>query len=177
MKGVILYGPPASGKDSITAALHEINPVYCLFPRVKVGPGRTSGYRMATGQEAEQLRKQGEVVWENARYSSSYIIDRSFLLDHIGRSITVVHLGQTQAVSEVTKAIPEASWTVAYLWCPRDIAAIRIRARNTNDDEERLRAWDATEPLQDADLFIDTSKISIEQAAKLIDRFQKEASR
>ncbi|BCJ44717.1 hypothetical protein GCM10010168_15300 [Actinoplanes ianthinogenes] len=173
MKGVILYGPPAAGKDSITAALHEINSAYRLFPRIKVGSGRTSGYRMATTAEIEHLRERGEVVWENARYSSSYIIDRSFLIDHIGRSITVVHLGQVPAVSEVTRAVPEASWAVVYLWCPRDVAATRIRERNTDDDDERLRAWDATEPLQGADLFIDTSIMSIQQAASLIDGFWK----
>lgn len=177
MKGVILYGPPAAGKDSITVALHEINPDYCLFPRVKVGPGRTSGYRMATATEVTHLRERGEVVWENARYSSTYIIDRSFLVDHVRESISVVHLGQVPAVSEVKKAVPEASWTVVYLWCPRDIAAARIRSRNTNDDDERLRVWDATEPLPAADLFVNTSIMSIQQAAKLIDEFRKEASR
>jgi hypothetical protein len=46
---------------------------------------------------------------------------------------------------------------VVYLWCPRAVAAERIEARATGDTAERLRVWDATDPLHDADLILNTA--------------------
>ncbi|MFD0564440.1 hypothetical protein ACFQ2M_22355 [Kitasatospora saccharophila] len=46
--GIILYGPPASGKDTITAALIEQDPRLAQFARLKIGGGRSQGYRMGT---------------------------------------------------------------------------------------------------------------------------------
>ncbi|RZU52523.1 guanylate kinase [Krasilnikovia cinnamomea] len=175
MRGVILYGPPASGKDTVTKALHKIDPSYQLFPRIKIGSGRTTGYRMVSGEVADALRARGDIVWENARYSSRYLIDRPHLLAHLGQFYTVVHLGQVPAVAEVVRATPDATWHVVFLWCPRDVAATRIRARATGDDSARLAAWDATEPLPDADLFLDTSLVSAEDAARQIMSFPRNA--
>lgn len=39
--GVILYGPPGAGKDTVTAELVQQDPSYALFERLKAGPGRT----------------------------------------------------------------------------------------------------------------------------------------
>ncbi|TQS03808.1 guanylate kinase, partial [Microbispora hainanensis] len=42
--GVVLYGPPASGKNTITAAMHRHDPRFRLLPKLKVGAGRADGY-------------------------------------------------------------------------------------------------------------------------------------
>jgi len=36
--GVLLYGPPAAGKDTVSAALIAVDARYVLFERLKVGP-------------------------------------------------------------------------------------------------------------------------------------------
>jgi ATP-dependent 26S proteasome regulatory subunit len=36
--GVILYGPPGAGKDTITAELSRLRPEFTLFQRLKAGP-------------------------------------------------------------------------------------------------------------------------------------------
>lgn len=170
MTGIVLYGPPAAGKDTITSALHELDHRYTLFPRLKVGPGRTTGYRMTDEATAKALRAGGDVVWENHRYGARYLIDRPSLAQRLATGVPVVHLGQRPAIDAVTAAVPGAQWFVVYVWCPRDVAERRIIARGTGDTAARLAAWDATEPLPDGDLTINTAETSPRDAAHQINR-------
>lgn len=168
MKGVILYGPPAAGKDTITAELTTINRQMRLFRRLKVGGGRTDTYRMTDARHVDFLRARGEILWENARYNALYLIDRPALLEHLAAGMPVLHLGQVEAVEAIRKAVPDCRWLVVSLICNRRTAQARISARSTGDDAARMRAWDETAPLPRADLTIDTAALSAEQSAKLI---------
>jgi guanylate kinase len=168
MRAVILYGPPASGKDTITRALSDRNGNYRLYQRLKVGAGRTDGYRLTTRSHLDELRKSGEIVWENRRYNAVYAIGKTSLAEEMRSAIPVVHLGQAEAVATLTNAVP-GQWIVAYLWCSREVAETRIIERNTGDTEDRLRAWDETKPLTGADILIDTGVVDPEQAARMID--------
>lgn len=170
MRGVILYGPPAAGKDTITHALRKLNTRYALFPRLKAGGGRTVGYRMTTEAALDTLRARDEIVWENRRYGALYSVDRPTLLEQLTDQVPVLHLGQVEAVDAVVRAIPAARWLVVYLWCPRDVATERITARGTGDVEARLRAWDETKPIQHADVSINTAETTADDAAREIHR-------
>ncbi|WP_344833570.1 hypothetical protein [Actinocorallia longicatena] len=123
---------------------------------------------MATEQEIEQLRASGGIVWENGRYGAVYVVDRPALRESLDDGFPVVHLGQVEAVRAVVEAVPGAAWLVVSLWCPRDVAAARVVGRGSTDLDARLRAWDETEPLPDADLTINTAEVAPEQAAKAI---------
>lgn len=169
MRGVILYGPPASGKDTITAELVRLDPRYRLYRRLKVGSGRTAGYRMATEGQVDALRRAGEVIWENRRYGATYVVDRSALVDLLAAGLVpIVHLGQAPAVQALTTAVPSASWLRVHLWCPRDVAAARIAQRGTGDTAARLHAWDETEPLAGADLALNTAELLPHEAAATV---------
>ncbi|MGC5321716.1 kinase [Micromonospora arida] len=170
MRGVILYGPPASGKDTVTAALHRLDRRYQQFQRLKAGPGRTAGYRMSTASELNALRTSGAVVWENRRYGAVYIIDAPGLRQQLQEQIPVVHVGQVEAVDAVREAFPDARWIVVALTCPRAVAERRIVERQTGDTADRLTAWDETEAAPAADLIIDTAESSPEVAARLVDQ-------
>jgi guanylate kinase len=170
MQGIILYGPPASGKDTVTAELRKLDSGYVLYRRLKAGPGRRTGYRMTTESEIDALRAAGEVIWENRRYGSTYVVDRPALIRQLAESVPVVHLGQEHAVPLITAATPTVRWLVVSLWCPRDDAERRIQARGTGDFQARLAAWDETKPLARADLVIDTASVSASGAAAEIHR-------
>ncbi|MEV4758943.1 kinase [Micromonospora sp. NPDC049559] len=171
-RGLILYGPPAAGKDTITRRLHALNGRYELFPRLKAGPGRTAGYRMTTPDALNELRDRGEIVWENHRYGATYAVDRPELVARLARQIPVLHLGQVEAINAVIQATPEARWTVAFLWCPRETAEIRIKERGTGDTAERLKAWDETKHITaEADLTINTLVTEPDDAARGIDSY------
>jgi guanylate kinase len=169
-RGVILYGPPAAGKDTITEALHRLDPRYRLFRRLKTGGGKTTGYRMTTSAVLGELRENGDLIWENSRYGAVYAVDRPALLDHLAAGYPVLHLGQVEAIDAVTKATPAANWTVVYVWCPRDIAEERLTARDPEDVAERLRAWDQTLSIDSAELMINTAHLVPDAAAAEIYR-------
>lgn len=167
MPAVILYGPPAAGKDTVTTALTSIDDSYQLYRRLKVGAGRTDSYRMTTLSHVNTLRRAGAVAWETRRYGALYIVDRPSLAEMLTNRIPVVHLGQAEAVKAVTYALV-TQWLTVWLWCPRDIAARRIARRATGDAAARLQAWDETPPLPDADITVNTAETHPAEAAAAI---------
>jgi guanylate kinase len=174
-QGVILYGPPASGKDTVTAALGEIDSRYAQFQRLKVGSGKTSGYRIGTREQLAQLRAAGDVIYENARYGNTYTIDRPGLDDAVNAGVPVVHLGQLIGVRALVDGFP-AEWATVLLWCSREVTAARSAGRGDTDTEARLAAWDATKEDLDAhpgfgwDLVVETATTGPAEAARRIDQ-------
>ncbi|MEU1204031.1 kinase [Nocardia sp. NPDC005825] len=171
MRALILYGPPASGKDTITDALIRLSGNYELFRRLKVGGGRTRTYRMTTSERIAELDANDEILWRNSRYDATYVVDRPELSEMLNANKTpVLHLGQAEAINAIRSSMSEVCWTTVELWCPRPIAEARIRARQTNDTSARLVAWDATERIDPAcvDLRIDTAELSPTASAATI---------
>jgi guanylate kinase len=140
---VVLYGPPASGKDTITAALTQIDRRYEPFRRLKIGSGKTNGYRLGTPEELALLRSKDMVLYENERYGNTYVVDEPHLADLLqaGR-VPVVHLGQVAGVRAVTRY--PARWIRVLLWCARETSERRAKARGSLDVAARLAAWDET---------------------------------
>ena len=171
---VILYGPPASGKDTITRALASLDPLYTLFRRLKIGNGNTSGYRMANPGDLAALRERGQVLYQNDRYGSTYVVDRPHLAAMFGAGqIPVVHIGQVEGIRAVCSY--PADWITVALWCARSTTARRARERGSADIDARLTAWDET--LEDFRTVgnagflacLDTDTIEPGDAAKAID--------
>src|SRR4051812_35553704 len=94
--GVILYGPPASGKDTVTTELCKLSDAYAYFDKLKAGEeGRTAGYRMVSEERLADLRKRGLILHEVTRYGATYAVD-SIGLDKLLEDdrIPIVHMGQ-----------------------------------------------------------------------------------
>ncbi|WP_330355506.1 AAA family ATPase [Streptomyces chartreusis] len=141
--GVILYGPPGSGKDTITSELVRLRPECALFERLKAGPGRTTGYRVTTVDQIEKLSREGGLLYRNARYDAEYAIDRqgvAALVD--AERIPVLHMGQVVGASAMA-AFP-LHWIRVLLWCPLDVTKSRSIARGDKDVEARVKVWHET---------------------------------
>ena len=106
MAGVILYGSPASGKDTITAELVKFSEKFVLLPRLKSGPGRTIGYRIVSEGDIADLRSRGEIIYENRRYGSTYALDRGTVVRALTESVPILHLGQLAGIEALRKSFP-----------------------------------------------------------------------
>ncbi|OLT27181.1 hypothetical protein BJF83_18860 [Nocardiopsis sp. CNR-923] len=164
MQGILLYGPPASGKSTITREIEKLDGRFALFRKIKVGGGRSAEYRVVDRSYLEDLWSRGEVVWENYRYDACYVVDRRGVVEMAKGGFPVVHLGQKEAIPTITEAL-HGQWLIVSLTCPRGIALQRIVDRGTGDTRARVKAWDETEPLEYADLTVDTGAVTAQQAA------------
>lgn len=143
LSGVILYGPPGSGKDTITAELTRLRPEFALFKRLKAGPGRTAGYRLTTPAHIEQLSRGGELLYRNARYNAEYAIDRPGLTALVeGGHVPVLHMGQVAGAKAVA-AFP-LHWIRVLLWCPVATTESRSIDRGDKDVDARVKVWHET---------------------------------
>ncbi|MEU3242046.1 guanylate kinase [Streptomyces sp. NPDC006875] len=141
--GVILYGPPGSGKDAITSELTQLRSEFALFKRLKAGPGRTTGYRLTTVDHIEELSRAGGLLYRNARYNAEYAIDWHGVAALVDADrIPVVHVGQVVGASAVA-AFP-LHWIRVLLWCPLDTTESRSIGRGDTDVEARVKVWHET---------------------------------
>ncbi|MFJ3127969.1 guanylate kinase [Streptomyces sp. NPDC086993] len=174
-QGVILYGPPASGKDTVTTALTKLSPRYTPFARLKMGTGKAAGYRMGTAEQLRELEAAGGVIYANVRYGNTYVIDRPGIDAAFAAGVPVVHLGQVDGIRALVDGY-QADWSVVLLWCPRKVTAQRSEGRGDSDTAARLVVWDATredldkQPGTSWDLTIDTTAAAPQDAARLIDQ-------
>lgn len=173
-RGVILYGPPTSGKDTVTAELTHQNPRYALLPKLKVGTGRSTGYRYVSPAELAALRDADRIAVETPRYGNVYAVDRHDItaLTDADR-IPVVHMGNVADLRRLRGAVP-LHWTSVLLWVPRDVCAERSEHRGDDDTASRLRAWDETrDDVGSLDnpvfnLVIHTDRVTAAEAARRI---------
>jgi guanylate kinase len=174
-QGVILYGPPAAGKDTITNALTALSARYRQFSRFKVGSGKTTGYRMGTAAQLRALETSNDVLYVNSRYGNTYVIDRPGLAKAFAAAVPVVHLGQVDGVRALVDGFP-ADWVQVLLWCSQEVTVARSEARGDRDTAARVAAWRATREDLDAhpdarwDLTVDTAATSPRESARLIDQ-------
>ncbi|MGW2147489.1 hypothetical protein ACWCOT_24525 [Nonomuraea bangladeshensis] len=117
MMGVVLYGPPASGKSTVTTALGQLDPRFVLVRKLKAGDCRGTEYDFVTVEELARLRAAGRLLSETRRYGNTYAIDRHQVSGLITAGhVPVVHLGNIADLRRLTEAGP---WMTVLLWIPR----------------------------------------------------------
>ncbi|MFE2374134.1 guanylate kinase [Streptomyces sp. NPDC059398] len=176
MSAVVLYGPPAAGKDTVTAALRSADQRFELVAKLKQGTGRSAGYRFVTAAELGDLRDQGRIVVETRRYGNVYAVDELSLMEPQRRGrVPVTHIGNVADLRTLLDRTASVSWLRVLLWVPRSECERRSRARGDTDTAKRLTAWDetardvGTSDVRDLfDLVIRTDRIEPTVAAKQI---------
>lgn len=139
--GIVLYGPPASGKTTVCGKLTELNPRCSPLRRLKVGGGDPGQYRLIDSDQLARYRSRGRIVYENTRYGAVYAVDRLALRSHRDRT-PIVQLGQIAGIEALR---PHGNWLTVLLWCSLPCARHRLRARGTTNVEQRVQAWHETQ--------------------------------
>lgn len=173
--GVVLYGPPAAGKDTVTAALTTLDVRYQLFHKLKAGSGRTAGYRLVTVTELDATSVRGGLLHRSVRYGNEYAVDSREVDAMVAcGAVPIVHMGQVCGV-EAVRSYSTIRWCAIALWCSRAVTALRLQHRGSNDLAARLRAWDESvddllsRPDVVFDLAVHTDSCAPARAAALID--------
>lgn len=153
MSAVVLYGPPTSGKDTVTAALQAVDPRFRLVTKLKQGSGRSTGYRFVSAEELESLRRQDRIVVETRRYGNIYAVDRRSLTEPQDSGLVpVTHIGNVADMRSLLSGA-RTQWVRVLLWVPKVVCETRSRQRGDTDTAKRLTAWDETaRDLLDSDL-------------------------
>lgn len=137
--GIVLFGPPASGKDTITRELTALDPSLRLFCKLKHGAGRTAGYRPASAEAVAELHAGGLVVSEVARYGNRYIIDRPEVERMAAEGfVPVVHTAEEAELSTLVRM----GWAGVLLWSSRRETLRRLKSRGDANAPIRLDLWD-----------------------------------
>lgn len=105
------------------------------------------------------------MIWRTEKYGRSYGIDVNGFGEVPPMRPVVVELGEPAAVTSLY-ALP-IQWMTVCLWCARREAQRRLSIRGDSDYDDRIAAWDNTQPIQ-ANLILNTAAISTLQAAKMI---------
>ncbi|MEV7007202.1 guanylate kinase [Streptosporangium sp. NPDC051022] len=173
--GIVLYGPPASGKDTVSGALYRLDSRFVLLPKLKAGTGRAHGYELVTPERLAKLRGAGRLVVETYRYGNTYAVDRQSV-DELTTAgvVPVAHMGNIADLRRLVGREPD-SWLRVLLWVPREVTEQRSRDRGDTDTGKRLAAWDETladlEANTDEGFFhlrLNTDRISANAAAREI---------
>lgn len=140
---VLLSGPPAAGKDTVTAALGALDSRFVLFDKIKIGRGRSTGYRMLREAQYADLLAAGEILQSHERYGNRYAVDKPHLRKLCAAgAIPVIHVGRRANLPALRVDPSEWSTFSVLLWVSRDVAAQRLQSRGSGDITERMAAYD-----------------------------------
>jgi len=173
---ILLSGPPAVGKDTVTAALAASDPRFRLFEKLKLGGGRSDGYRMIDVREYQRMLDAGDVLQSNERYGNLYAVDRPRLQELLSAgAIPVIHVGRRTNPPALREAAGHRQVLSVLLWAARDVLRTRLRERQADDIPERLKAYDqelkelkASCPDADFDIMIRTDQVTVQAVVKRI---------
>ncbi|GAA5085787.1 hypothetical protein GCM10023259_098330 [Thermocatellispora tengchongensis] len=167
---MLLLGPPAGGKSTITQALHDLDPRFVLLRVLRVGVERGEEYHVITEDQLQVLRAAGRIILETRNGDRGYAID-AHPIDHMTTAelIPVVHVANCADLRSLTSW---ADWLSVLLWVPREVCEQRARRRGDPDVAETLKAWEeAAADIAEHEcdglfhLRLTTSRMTIEEAA------------
>jgi len=182
---LLLSGTPASGKDTITRLLLELDPRFRHFKKHRSSDQEKADgtYIHVTSNEFSSLLAQGAFLQHHYRYDRGYGVAHSELDQHWAKGeIPIIHVGKYENISPIRTQ--EVKATSVLLMVSLSETQRRLHQRHTDDIEEverRIAAYhEEREELAtlirsgkalEFDLIVDNSGETPEVIARLIAQF------
>lgn len=179
---LLLSGTPASGKDTITSLLLELNSRFRHFQKHRASdqPKDDGTYIHATPDEFRVMAEQGEFLQHHYRYDRGYGVSLKVLNQHWANGeIPIIHVGKYENIAPLRA--PETNTISVLIMVSLSETERRLKQRHINDAEEinrRITAYhEERAELADLinsgahlefDLIIENSKNNPEKVAQLI---------
>lgn len=175
MRGLILYGAPASGKHTIAKFLETSGLGYENYPKLKLGHGKVAGYRMITAEQMRQVNQHRLLVQYNERYGNWYAVEKYLIYKMLGQGkVPIFHMGVSAGISEIINFAP-GQWLKVWLRCSPMEARQRLTTRGEIDVEDRMTVWEIIEkegrqcPIGFFNLEIRTDEVDPAEAGIMVD--------
>ena len=167
-KIILLCGPPASGKDTITTLLARKNNIFRHFRKHRVPP-RENGknnppsYIRVSIDEYLTMIRDNEFVQFHQRYGRFYGVSRKTLEKHLrDGQIPIIHTGKVYDLMELDASFGNNSAKIL-LWESKENIRERLKLRHPGDPREiqrRLQSYD--------DEISSLSKINLEKIFDIV---------
>lgn len=142
---VCISGMPASGKDTISARLHELDERFVCFEKHRSSDGAPkNGYVNISPAEFAEKVKRGDFLQYHERYGRSYGIDRKSLFDILSQGkIPIIHVGRIENYIVLKDGLLHGENGIRLihiqLWETEDCLKDRIVKRDKSPEEIKRR--------------------------------------
>lgn len=153
---IVLSGMPASGKDTVTDRLNQLDKRYVYFKKYRaIGPEDTpkDTYYNISHEDFEKKIAKGDFLQYHSRYGRYYGIDAITLKEMFEQDlIPVIHIGRIDNFYTLKKNLPAFEEKYGYnvrllhiqLWETKESLKARIATRDKTEEEigKRVAAMD-----------------------------------
>ena len=149
-KIILLCGPPASGKDTLTELLKKRNNIFCHFKKHRVSnqvdkSGNLKTYFKISLNEFLQRVGKDEFVQFHKRYERFYGVSKKVLDNSLQYGkIPILHVGKIYDLMELEDVL-NADAAKILIWETKDVINDRLVLRHHGDYKEiqlRLKSYD-----------------------------------
>lgn len=182
---LLMSGTPASGKDTLSSLLVNINPRFRHFKKHRGSnqPKDDKTYIHVSLAQFLALTEEGEFVQFHSRYERGYGVSRTELERHWQQNeIPIIHVGKYENIAPFLKADLDASSVLLMVSLNETRKRLTERHRGDNEEiEKRLAAYHeerqelasliASGEALDFDLILDNSGSDVQGTAEKIAKF------
>lgn len=159
---IVISGMPASGKDTISDKLHDVDQRYENFKKYRAIGSEDkpkSSYYNVSVEEFENKVNKGDFLQYHGRYGRYYGIDKTVLVEMLNNDqIPIIHIGRIEnyyTLLSNIKAFEEDNNMLlkivhVQLWEKKDVLEARIANRDKTQEEIEKRVLAMEQEYKDA---------------------------